>query len=242
MIRLRVSIVLSAVLLAGLLACLGLSTWKMLQFHERLHALENPQWEETLANEHTYDTPMVLFGDSQIARWPIATSFGVLPVVNRGVAGDLATEATDRFRRDVLPLNPALVLILIGTNDLAHGVAVEAILESVRQMSQSAREQNAQVIVCSVLPTRGEAASIRPRRQVERLNTGLRALATSQNASYLDLYSAVANERGEFAEIFSDDGLHPNGAGYRRMTHTVLPQLLQSYVALHGGKPLALRQ
>jgi lysophospholipase L1-like esterase len=242
MIRLRVSIVLSTVLLAGLVTCLGLSTWKMLQFHERLHALENPQWEETLAKEHTYDAPLVLFGDSQIARWPIATSFGVLPVMDRGVVGDLATEAADRFRRDVLPLKPALVLILIGTNDLAHGVAVEVILDSIGQMSQSARQQNAQVILCSVLPSRGEAARIRPREQVERLNTGLRALATSQGAGYLDLYSAVSNERGEFAEIFSDDGLHPNGAGYRRMTQTVLPQLLQSYIALHGPKPLALRQ
>jgi lysophospholipase L1-like esterase len=242
MIRLRVPIVLSTVLVGGLVTCLGLSTWKMLQFHGRLHALENPQWEDALAKEHTYDTPMVLFGDSQIARWPIATSFGVLPVVDRGVVGDLATEATDRFRRDVLPLHPAIVLILIGTNDLANGVAVEAILHSIGGMSQSARQQNALVILCSVLPARGEAARIRPREQVERLNTGLRTLAASQSASYLDLHSAVSNERGEFAEIYSDDGLHPNAAGYRRLTQAVLPQLLQSYVALHDAKPLPLRQ
>jgi lysophospholipase L1-like esterase len=229
MARMRVSAVLRAALIASLVACLGVAIWKMLDFHARLHALENPQWEETLAKEHLDGAPIVLFGDSQIANWPLATSFGVLTVLDRGVVGDFATKASSRFRRDVLPLNPKLVVILIGTNDLAQRRSVESILRSIEEMVQSARKQNAAVILCSLLPARGASGRIRPREQIELINSGLRALAAAQGASYLDLYSAVVNERGEFAETFSDDGLHPNLAGYRRMTRALLPQLLQAY-------------
>jgi lysophospholipase L1-like esterase len=213
-------------MLIGAVACAALAAWKMLQFHGRLAALENERWEQTLAALNIYQRPIVLFGDSQISRWPVATSFGQLPVLNRGVAGDLATEAQQRFEQQVVAMRPAAVVILIGTNDIGHGKSVDEVLGTIRQMVQMARATGAAVMLCSVLPARGEAARIRP--SIRPVNEGLRELARREGAVYVDLYSAVLNQRGEFADDYSDDGLHPNGAGYVRMTHVLLPYVLQS--------------
>jgi len=221
-----------AIVLAGISLCL--TTWKMFEFHARLVALENPQWEHTLAEQHLYARPIVLFGDSQIANWPVSTSFGALPVLNRGVGGDWAVKASARFKQAVIPLNPSMVVILIGTNDLAHQQPVELVLSSIREMVSSAREHGAIVIICSVLPTRGEAARARPKDQLQQLNSNLQKLAAEQEASYSDLYSALADERGELPPAFSEDGLHLNSAGYLRVTSVLLPQLLQHYVADRG--------
>jgi lysophospholipase L1-like esterase len=213
----------------------SLSTWKMFEFHGRLVALENPQWERTLADQHLYARPIVLFGDSQIANWPVSTSFGALPVLDRGVGGDWAVNATTRFRQEVIPLNPSVVVILIGTNDLAHQQPVELVLSSIREMVSSARERGVTVILCSLLPVRGEAARVRPNDQLKQLNSELQKLAAEQGASYSDLHSALADDRGELPAAFSEDGLHLNSAGYLRVTSVLLPQLLQHYIPEDRG-------
>jgi lysophospholipase L1-like esterase len=213
-------------MLLGAAACVALVGWKMLQLHGRLAALENERWEHTLAALHIYQRPIVLFGDSQISRWPVATSFGQLPVLNRGLAGDFVTLAQKRFEQQVIAVSPAAVVILMGTNDLGNGKSVAEVVATVGRMVQMARSGGAVVLVCSVLPARGEAARIRP--MIRSVNDGLRELATGQGAIYVDLYSAVLDDRGEFASAYSDDGLHPNAAGYVRMTHALLPYLLRS--------------
>lgn len=229
-----------AVLMVAVLACLGATTWKMFQFHGRLAAIENPQWEETLSGEGVYGRhPIVLFGDSQIFNWPIATSFGALPVLDRGFVGDFATEANARFEREVLPLKPSLVVILIGTNDLAHGKTTEAILGSIEQMTWSARRQNAAVILCSLFPARGGAARIRPRQAIEQINSGLQVLAHKHEAAFVDLFSELIDGRGELPATFSDDGLHLNRAGYLRVTKVLLPRLLPYLGIEPGVRPTA---
>jgi lysophospholipase L1-like esterase len=203
--------------------------WKAHQFHRRLAALENPRWEQTLAAEHVYQRPVVAFGDSEISGWPMATSFGVLPIINRGVAGDEVLKSRERFARQVLPLNPSVVVILIGTNDLAHGEPPAAIVATIRDMADSVRSLGASLVLCSLLPARGEAAQVRPRPNIESVNSALQQLAHEEGAVYVDLYSAVIDSQGAFAAEFSDDGLHPNAAGYVRMTKTLLPVLLSSF-------------
>lgn len=228
-------VLLPAIAAVCIAACLAVVIWKMLQFRSQLTAIENPQWERRLADEHLYLHPIVLFGDSQVYNWPIATSFGSLPILDRGVKGMYAVEATRRFERDVLPLHPALVVILIGTNDIANEVPIEFIRRSIELMSSSARKQGVPVIICSVLPAGGGAARLRPRETIELLDASLRALADTQGAGYVDLYSALQDNRGQLAATFSDDGLHPNAVGYLHMTGVLLPHLLRYYANAEPG-------
>src|SRR5687767_7333628 len=112
--------ILKGLAVAALLGALALSTWKMFEFRDRLHALtDNARWEATVTKDA--GPPIMMFGDSQIALWPMAASFGALPIANRGISGDWATRAIERFGREFDALRPKTVVLLMGTNDLGNG-------------------------------------------------------------------------------------------------------------------------
>ena len=224
------------------IAIVGIAIWKMLLFHSRLQALENSRWEERLALQHVYYKPIVLFGDSEIENWPVASSFGVLPVLNRGLGGGWAKNALPRFQQDVLSAQPSVVVILIGTNDLAHDRAVDSIVRDISGLIGAARQVGARVLLCSVLPTYGLPATVRPREKLNAMNASLRKLADSSTVLYVDLTAATIDSRGQLDRALSDDGLHLNQSGYLRVTQVLLPTLLNLYLnakANQAGTPRA---
>lgn len=225
MVRLRV-----AAILALLAAGWGLTTWKMLDYRQRLHDLtDNRRWEQTvMATEQCSLGPVVFFGDSQIAFWELAPSFGALPAINRGVPGDWATLAVQRFDDDVLAHNPRCTVILMGANDLANSVPPAKILDSIGRMVRSAREAGSAVILCSVLPVRGLPVQQKPHEHLTALNDGLRVVAQAQGADFVDLYTPLRDSDNQLRPEFTVDGLHPSRRGYLEMTQVLLPHLLQA--------------
>jgi lysophospholipase L1-like esterase len=49
------------------------------------------------------------------------------------------------------------------------------------------------------------------------LNAWLKAYAQRRHAIYLDYHSAMKDERDGMRKEYSEDGVHPNEAGYRAM-------------------------
>ena len=77
---------------------------------------------------------VVFFGDSITEGWGATGSdrfFPGKPYVNRGISGQTTAQMLLRFRQDVLALEPAVVVILAGTNDIAGntGLATQAMIE-----------------------------------------------------------------------------------------------------------------
>jgi lysophospholipase L1-like esterase len=65
---------------------------------------------------------VVFFGDSITDNWSKAGYGGFFPgkpYVNRGIGGQTTSQMLVRFRADVLALDPDVVVILAGTNDVA---------------------------------------------------------------------------------------------------------------------------
>ncbi|MEJ2083185.1 MAG: GDSL-type esterase/lipase family protein, partial [Acidobacteriota bacterium] len=63
---------------------------------------------------------VVFMGDSITEGWKLDDSFPGKPYVNRGISGQTTSQMLLRFRQDVIDLQPKVVLILAGTNDLAE--------------------------------------------------------------------------------------------------------------------------
>ena len=63
---------------------------------------------------------VVFIGDSITHLWEVQAYFGGTGkiLVNRGIGGDISTHVRQRFRADVLQLQPRLAVLKIGTNDL----------------------------------------------------------------------------------------------------------------------------
>lgn len=169
---------------------------------------------------------VVFFGDSITDAWHLNQYFPEQDYVNRGISGQITGEMLGRFKADVIDLKPQAVLILAGTNDLARGINIIAIENNYAMMADLADQHKIKMIFATVLPVSDyhkdvnpayEMTAIRPPVLIRALNDYLKSLCEQRGYTYLDYYTATADGSGMLKADLADDGLHPNGAGYRVM-------------------------
>jgi len=150
--------------------------------------------------------------------------------LDRGIGGQATPQMLIRFRPDVIALNPAVVVILAGTNDIAGNTGpatLEVIEDNLNSMSELARANHIRVVLASLLPIsdyekdRAGQPIIRtkqrPPEKIKTLNEWMKEYARENNLTYLDYYSAMIDEKGFLKVELSEDGLHPNAKGYAIM-------------------------
>ena len=180
---------------------------------------------------------VVFMGDSITDSWPeprFGEFFPGKPYIGRGISGQTTPQMLIRFRPDVIALHPAAVVILAGTNDLAGNtgpMSLEEIEGNLASMSELAHANKIKVIFASVLPVYdgghradGSTTIMTDRRQPEKilaLNQWIKNYAADHDDLYLDYFSAMVDDRGFLKKDLSEDGLHPNKAGYDVMAPLV---------------------
>jgi lysophospholipase L1-like esterase len=100
------------------------------------------------------ETRVVFLGDSITEGWDLSVFFKGKPYVNRGISGQTSSQILLRFRQDVIALNPHIVVILAGTNDIAENTgptSLEAIEDNLKSMVDLARKNGVRPILASVL-------------------------------------------------------------------------------------------
>jgi len=167
---------------------------------------------------------VVFLGDSITDGWRLANSFPGKPYVNRGISGQTTPQMLARFYRDVVNLQPAAVIILAGTNDIARNtgpLTAEMIQDNFRAIIELAQAHKIKVILCALLPVsdygKRPQTQGRPPSDVLKLNAWLREYAAQVGAVYADYYAALVDDKGFLRQGFSQDGLHPNPQGYELM-------------------------
>ena len=169
---------------------------------------------------------VVFFGDSITDNWKLEQYFPGEPYVNRGIGGQTTPQMTVRFRQDVIDLHPRVVVILAGTNDIAGNTGpmrnadIEADLAS---MAELAKTHGVRVILSSLLPVHNYTPKAqdffmqRPMARILELNQWLKEYCSINQIVFLDYYPALVDEKGLLKRDLSEDGLHPNDAGYKIM-------------------------
>ena len=173
---------------------------------------------------------VVFMGDSITDAWDDPKYGGFFPgkpYVDRGISGQTTPQMLIRFRADVIALQPKVVLILAGTNDIAGNtgpMTLDAIEDNLTAMAELARAHNIRVVLSSLLPISDyektkEGKPIirstqRPPEQIKALNDWMRKYAADTGSTYLDYFSAMIDDKGFLREELSEDGLHPNQKGY----------------------------
>jgi lysophospholipase L1-like esterase len=171
---------------------------------------------------------VVFFGDSITDIWHLDEYFPGKPYINRGIGGQTTPQMLVRFRQDVIDLQPKIVIILAGTNDIAGNTGpmrLEDIEADYVSLAQLARANKIKVIYCSVLPVHNyterskDFFAQRSPEKILALNRWLQDYcATSSNGCvYLDYFSALVDDKGLMKKDLADDGLHPNAAGFKIM-------------------------
>jgi len=172
------------------------------------------------------ESRVVFFGDSITDMWAIADSFPGKPYINRGIGGQTTSQMLVRFRQDVIDLQPRVVVILAGTNDIAGNTGpipnedVEANFASIAEL---AHVHNIRVVFSSVLPVHNytpQSKELFAQRSSERilaLNRWLKEYCAANNLVYLDYFTPMVDDKGLLKRDLAQDGLHPNKAGYASM-------------------------
>ena len=180
------------------------------------------------------ETRVVFFGDSITDGWSRAENGGFFPgkpYVNRGIGGQTTAQMLLRFRDDVLDLQPKVVVILAGTNDLAGNagpVSPDSLKDNLGHHGRagpSPRDpRGAGLHPPRIRRQEGrETATALTRSQhkspetLRALNGWLADYCRQKGHVFLDYYQAMSDPAGGFLPALNDDGLHPNARGYAMM-------------------------
>jgi lysophospholipase L1-like esterase len=176
--------------------------------------------------------PRVIFlGDSITDGWRLNEYFTGRDFVNRGIGGQTTLQMLARFRQDVVPLSPKIVVILAGTNDIAAGISATQIEENLATMGELAKAHGIKSVFASILPVSDyhkdadpayQMTINRPPATIQAINRWIQSYCLSQGAPYMDYYTAMVDPSGHMQADLSDDGLHPNAKGYRVMSPVAL--------------------
>lgn len=149
-------------------------------------------------------------------------------VVNAGVCGEDSYGGVSRIDGVLKLWRPGVILIDYSPNDFSNGRDV--VISNLRIMIDAARENHTVPIIGTLLPTAGEHSGLN--LFIVRLNAQIRALCAEQGLECADHHAAFVHDTYFQASPFtrlSEDGLHPNHAGYALMAETWARSLRRIY-------------
>ena len=131
------------------------------------------------------------------------------------------------------------MVVLAGINDISQNTGpatAEMVEHNIMAMTDIAHHNGIKVILCSILPVSDYAfikmqasgktnpymkvpvTATHPTEDILKLNAWMKDYAPRVGATYVDYFNAMVDEKGFLKENISEDGVHPNGEGYRIMS------------------------
>ena len=150
--------------------------------------------------------------------------------VGRGISGQTSAQMLSRFQADVIALNPKMVIILAGANDIAQNngyISLEHIMQNIQSMCELAKFHKIKPVLCSCLPAAAFKwrPELKPAEEIKRLNEMIKAYAKANHITYVDYHSALVDDQGGLPKKYANDGVHPNIEGYKIMEQILLKSL-----------------
>lgn len=193
--------------------------WAQLKYHQKNN--------QVLKMRNTNEPRVVFIGNSITEGWNQSdlSFFTTKGYINRGISSQTTAQMKIRFWQDVIELQPKVVVILAGINDIAQNLGYVPLAETARnieEMGELAKAQGIQVVICSVLPANifPWRMHIKPAEKVIRLNRLLEEIATEHEFQYLDFYSVMVDDQKGMIKEYTYDGVHCTLAGYKVMEKT----------------------
>jgi acetyl esterase/lipase/lysophospholipase L1-like esterase len=143
--------------------------------------------------------------------------------VARGISGQTSAQTLVRFRQDVLDLKPKVVIINIGTNDIAQNTGLydpNFTIGNIVSMVELAKANKIKVILASVhpateFPWSKEIQNVATK--IIQLNTRIQDYAKQNKLVYLDYHAALKNQKNGMSPEMAADGVHPTIEAYKIM-------------------------
>jgi len=159
--------------------------------------------------------PVLFVGSSSIRMWDsLAADMAPLPVVNRGFGGSSTRHVNAYFDRVVTAYRPRAIVLYAGENDIDAGESPAEVLVQVEYfmaLKDYRLGRQVPVFYISQKPSKLRAAQF---QRQSKANEAVKAFAAQRDdLEYIDIVPAML-EDGRPKDLYVQDGLHMNAAGY----------------------------
>ena len=170
---------------------------------------------------------IVFVGSSSIRLWKtLAQDFPGHRVLNRGFGGSEIADSVAFAERIVIPYGPRQVVMYAGGNDLNAGRSPEKVIADFKAFAGKilASLPDAEIAYISSAPNPARWAQV---EKVKAVNSAIEAWMKEQpRMKFINVFPHMLGADGlPKPEIFTDDKLHMNAAGYAIWKEVVGPYL-----------------
>ncbi len=169
---------------------------------------------------------IVFVGNSITDGGEFSELFGKENIKNRGIRSDVITGVEKRISQ-VTAGHPSKIFLLIGINDISHGISTAKLAERYERLVKRIREESpeSRLYIQSVMPINNDFKRYKnltgKEKAIPALNAEIEKIASENGAKYVDLWPYLAGKDGKLNRAYTNDGLHLNGAGYRAWTNGI---------------------
>lgn len=192
------------------------------------------QWEKTIqgfeAADKTNPPPsnaILMIGSSSIVKWTNAPAqFPEYKLINRGFGGSHLSDSVAFIERIVIPYRPKLVLLYAGDNDIAAGKSAERVFTDFKEFVGKVQGglPETRIAFIAIKPSPSRTKFMESTRMANRLIQEF--IAGNPRLIYVDVFTPMLGADGQpREELFVNDRLHLNAAGYKLWAGIVKPVL-----------------
>lgn len=185
---------------------------------------------------------IVFAGSSLMEQFPIekfiAESGENVVVYNRGIGGIVSLDLYSSINECILDLEPSVLFINIGTNDLSADKPISDMIEVYDSIISEVESKlpdikiyfmayypgNFDVAIDRLKPT----LKIRNNEKIKLANMEVEKLAGKHNQKYIDVNDCLKDEFGNLKAEFTVEGMHITEAGYRAVYSELLKYIKKS--------------
>jgi len=172
---------------------------------------------------------VVFYGSSSIVKWEptLAPDFPDYSTVGRGFGGSLILEGYEEFKRIVYPLEPSVLVVYSGENDIGAGATPATVQDSFRNLIRTTRRfyPNLPIAYISIKPTPARAALLSKMNETNILIRGdIETLFPG--VTFINIWPFMLLPNGQpNPDLFGPDHEHMNSIGYAIWTKAVTAYL-----------------
>lgn len=202
----------------------------------RERALKLRRYEQL--NRYAVRNQTVFAGSSLIEQFPaselLAARGGNAIVYNRGIGGYTTEDMMDVLDILVFDLEPFLLVLSIGTNDLNNPLySLGQLAKNVSYIIDRTKERLPGTVICwlSFYPVNPEAApegmaevfQHRTNARIDEANIALKDLLGTKGVKFLDANAGLRDAQGRLRRELTIDGIHLYPEGYKIVFDEIYP-------------------
>ena len=159
---------------------------------------------------------IIMLGDSIISRGDWKNLLENEHLINLGVDGDTTSGILVRLN-PILELEPKIVFLMIGINDLCISTPLEDVFKNYKNIIEKLKTKDIKIVVQAILLTQMPAVN----KKVKLFNSMIEEYCKDKNIDFLDLNSSFINKDGLLKDELTTDGLHLGQKAYKAWAYKI---------------------